>query len=213
MKKEKKKPNEEDTDNLTRLINKILQEATKEVKKIRKEAKLQLEILEKETQKLVNETKNKELEKEVSRFEFIKKRFESEYQQRAKRILIQSKEASIDEVFEKIEKEMSSFRTDASYKEYIKNRLNSSIINIKDKNMKILIDKKDKKLVEEILTEIKKRRETNFIIETSGLKTSGGFVLTDKEERIRIDHTIENLLEASRETIRSKINDLLFGKV
>ena len=77
--------------------------------------------------------------------------------------------------------------------------------------MKILIDKKDEKLIQEIVKEFNKTRETNVIIGTPRIQTSGGFILTDIDERIRIDYTMENTLLASKDTIRTKINEQLFS--
>ncbi len=207
MKKQKMESNE----NLTRLIKKIQSEAKNEVRKTHKKTKSKLETFENETAKLIYETKEKEISKEVSRIEFIKKRTESEYEQQARRILIQSRENLIDEVFEKIERELSNFRSKPEFREYITTKLESAVNSIKNKQMKIIIDEQDMKLTKVIVNDLNRKKGLSLIIETPGIKTLGGFILTDKEERIKIDHTINNLLEARRELIRTKINELLFN--
>ncbi len=207
MKKQKMESNE----NLTRLIKKIQSEAKNEVRKTHKKTKSKLETFENETAKLIYETKEKEIGKEVSRIEFIKKRTESEYEQQARRILIQSRENLIDEVFEKIERELSNFRSKPEFREYITTKLESAVNSIKNKQMKIIIDEQDMKLIKVIVNDLNRKKGLSLIIETPGIKTLGGFILTDKEERIKIDHTINNLLEARRELIRTKINELLFN--
>ncbi|MCG3215221.1 MAG: V-type ATP synthase subunit E [Candidatus Heimdallarchaeota archaeon] len=211
MKKEMKKQKMESNENLTRLIKKIQSEAKNEVRKTHKKTKSKLETFENETAKLIYETKEKEIGKEVSRIEFIKKRTESEYEQQARRILIQSRENLIDEVFEKIERELSNFRSKPEFREYITTKLESAVNSIKNKQMKIIIDEQDMKLIKVIVNDLNRKKGLSLIIETPGIKTLGGFILTDKEERIKIDHTINNLLEARRELIRTKINELLFN--
>lgn len=211
MKKEMKKQKMESNENLTRLIKKIQSEAKNEVRKTHKKTKSKLETFENETAKLIYETKEKEISKEVSRIEFIKKRTESEYEQQARRILIQSRENLIDEVFEKIERELSNFRSKPEFREYITTKLESAVNSIKNKQMKIIIDEQDMKLTKVIVNDLNRKKGLSLIIETPGIKTLGGFILTDKEERIKIDHTINNLLEARRELIRTKINELLFN--
>jgi len=211
MKEKKIEKEIEDMDNLTRLLKKIHAEAQKEARKIKKKAKLELEKFEKETNLLVEQVKEKEIEKEVGRFDFIRKRTESEYQQKARRILIQARESLIDEVFEQIEKELANFRSNSAYTKYIRSKLESTVHNIKNNDMKILIDKKDEKIIQEIVKEFNKTRKTNVIIGTPRIQTSGGFILTDIDERIKIDYTLENTLQVSRDTIRTKINEQLFS--
>ncbi len=77
--------------------------------------------------------------------------------------------------------------------------------------MKLLIDKRDEKIIKQIVTKLEKEKNVKFIIEITELAKSGGFILTDKEERVRIDYTIEYLLEESRDIIRTKINEYLFN--
>ena len=211
MKEKKIEKEIENMDNLTRLLKKIHAEAQKEARKIKKKAKLELEKFEKETNLLVEQVKEKEIEKEVGRFDFIRKRTESEYQQKARRILIQARESLIDEVFEQIEKELANFRSNSAYTKYIRSKLESTVHNIKNNDMKILIDKKDEKIIQEIVKEFNKTRKTNVIIGTPRIQTSGGFILTDIDERIKIDYTLENTLQVSRDTIRTKINEQLFS--
>ncbi len=210
MKEKKAEKQIEDADNLTRLLDKIHTEAKKEAKNIKRKAKLELEKFEKETNRLVEQVKEREIGKEIGRFDFIRKRTESEYQQKARRILIQARENLIDEVFEQVEKEFANFRSKSAYKKYLKNRLESTVQNIRNKDMKLLIDKKDEKIIQEIVKEISKTKEMNIIIGAPRIQTIGGFILTDIDERIKIDHTIENMLLVSRDSIRTKINEQLF---
>ncbi|MHA1198726.1 MAG: V-type ATP synthase subunit E [Candidatus Heimdallarchaeaceae archaeon] len=194
---------------LTRLLEKIQKEAEDAVKKIQIEAKAKLEEIEKGTKKLVEEVKKKELDKEVSRIDFLRKRTETEFQQEAKKIKIQAKEKLIDDVFEKVESTVSDFRKNKKYTSYLEKTLAKSIKNMRVNQVKIIIDKKDVTIFKKIIENISKKDKVECVLESS-LKTEGGFILTDSKERVRINHTLENLLDASREKIRTKINELLF---
>lgn len=202
---------EHSSTNLDNLLNKIISEAEKEAERMREETRKKLENFEKETKELVSEIKHKELEKELPHLEYIRKRTEAEYQQKAKRTRIQTQEKLIDEVFEKVEKDLSSFRKNSEYKKYLVSKLESTQRAFLSKDMKLLIDKRDESIIKQIVTKLKKEKNVKFIIEITDLVTSGGFILTDKEERVRIDYTIEYLLEESRDTIRTKINEYLFN--
>ena len=197
--------------NLDNLLKKIISEAENEAERLREEARKKLANFEKETKALMSEIKHKELEKELPHLEYIRKRTESEYQQKAKRTRIQTKEKLIDEVFEKVEKDLSSFRKNSEYKKYLESKLKSTQRAFRSKDMKLLIDKRDENIIKRIITKLEKEKNVKFIIEITELVTAGGFILTDKEERVRIDYTIEYLLEESRDTIRTKINEYLFN--
>ena len=213
MKMKNEKLPEKDTENssLTRLIIKIKNAAEEEAKIINREAKQKLEVIEKGTKKLVDEVKKQELDKETSRLEFIKKRTETEFEQKAKRIIIQAREGMIDQVFENVKKEMLALRDNKGYSKYLENLLIYTIRNITAQSMKIIADKKDKEILNKITSNIAKKEKVNFKVDVSSLKTQGGFILTDDYGRIRIDYTIENTLKASRDKIRTKINEILFA--
>ena len=210
MKEERLTTIKEEDNALSRMIAKINKEAEKQAELIRRETKKKLEEMEKETRKLVEEIKEEELSKETSRIDFIRKRTETEYQQNAKKITVQARENLIDQVFEQVEKEILKFRENKKYSEYLENLLNSTIKNISTEKMKIIGDKKDKEILNKITSAVTQKRGINFKIDTSSVQTLGGFIITDEDERIKIDYTIENTLKISNEKIRSKINEILF---
>ncbi len=205
-----KQKEEPSSSNLDNLLKKIISEAENEAAKLREETRKKLAKFEKDTKKLVSDMKETELEKELPHLEYIRRRTEAEYQQKAKRTRIQSKEKLIDEVFEIVEKDMSGFRKKTEYINYLESKLKSTQRAFRSKEMKLLIDKRDESVIKKIISKLEKEKKMNFVIEVTELKTSGGFILTDKEERVRIDYTIEYLLEESRDAIRTKINEYLF---
>lgn len=211
MKNEKLPEKDTESSSLTRLIIKIKNAAEEEAKIINREAKQKLAEIEKGTKKLVDEVKKQELDKETSRLEFIKKRTETEFEQKAKRITIQAREGMIDQVFENVKKEMLALRDNKGYSKYLENLLIYTIRNITAQSMKIIADKKDKEILNKITSNIAQKEKVNFKVDVSSLKTQGGFILTDDYGRIRIDYTIENTLKASRDKIRTKINEILFA--
>lgn len=195
---------------LANLLKKIQDESDKEIENIQNKTKLKLEEIEKETQKLVEEVKEKELAKETSRIDFLKKRTETEYQQEARKIKIEAKEMLIDEVYDIIETEFSDFRKTKEYEKFLKKTLLRGTKNMRLEEVKIFIDEKDNKIFSKIIDNLSKNEGINCTLDKSSLKTIGGFILTDVRERVRIDYTLENLLDVSKERIRTKINELLF---
>ncbi len=207
---DEKKVEKFDSEALARLLQKIQEEADSELKRIQRNTKAKLENIENETQKLVEEIKKREVAKETSRIDFLKKRTETEYQQEARKIIIQTKEMLIDEVFDQVEIEFGSFRKNKEYSNYLERTLIRSIKNMRVKEVKILIDKKDEPIITKIMEGLSKKEGIKCTLNKTSLETSGGFILMDSRERVKIDHTLENLLEASKERIRTKINELLF---
>lgn len=211
MKNEELPEEDTETSPLTRLIIRIKNAAEEEAKIINREAKQKLEEIEKGTKKQVDEVKKQELDKETSRLDFIKKRTETEFEQKAKKIVIQAREGMIDQVFENVKKEMLLLRDNKGYSKYLENLLIYTIRNITAQSMKIIADKKDKEILNKITSNIAQKEKVNFKVDVSSLKTQGGFILTDDYGRIRIDYTIENTLKSSRDKIRTKINEFLFA--
>ena len=201
---------EKTEEHLSRLVEKITKEAEAKADEIRLEAKKDLEKFEKETANLEEKIQQNILDKETSRINHIMKRTESEYSQKARKIIIETKERLIDEVFEKIEKSLQNFNQKSEYREYIYNGLRAAKDLINTDKVKILINDDDEKIISDVATEIKKKHEIEFIIEKPGLDIIGGFILTDIEERVRINYSIEYLLKVRRETIRTKISEILF---
>ncbi len=212
MKKEQlnQKNGKEEENALSRLLSKIEKEAEKEARMIQLDTKKKLEEIEKETRKLAEEIKKEELSKETSRLDFIRKRTETEYQQNAKKIMVQARENLIDQVFEQVEKEILNFRENKRYLAYLEHLITSTIRNISTEKMKIIGDKKDKEVLNKITSSVSQKKGIQFKIDTTSIKTLGGCIITDEDERIKIDYTIENTLKVSKEKIRSKINEILF---
>lgn len=211
MKSEELPEKDTESSSLTRLITKIKNAAEEEAIIINREAKQKLEEIEKGTKKLVDEVKKQELDKETSRIDFIRKRTETEFEQKAKKIIIQARESMIDQVFEQVKKKMLVLRDNKGYSKYLENLLIYTIRNITAQGMNIIADKKDKEILNKITSNIAQKEKINFKVDVSSFKTQGGFILTDDYGRIRIDYTIENTLKSSRDKIRTKINEILFA--
>jgi vacuolar-type H+-ATPase subunit E/Vma4 len=198
---------------LNRLLKKIQDETTKEVKQIQKETKKKLADISTETQRLVDDIKKRELAKEKSRIEFLRKRTETEYEQEARKIEIQTRENLIDDVYERLEIAIKDFRKNKDYEAYLRKTLTRNVRNMREKKVKVIIDKRDETIFKKIVAEIVKKEGIECEIDSSSLKTEGGFIITDQKERVRISQTLENLLETSRDKIRTRINELLFEEV
>ncbi|MHA1777974.1 MAG: V-type ATP synthase subunit E [Candidatus Heimdallarchaeaceae archaeon] len=193
-----------------RLVDKIYKEAKAEVEKIKQQTKQELEAFEKETARLVEETKKQEIEKEQYRINLQKRRIEANKEQEARTILLKTQEQLIDQVLDEVIKAMKDFRKLPTYKRFLEQRLKKLSKMIHEPKVRLLVDKRDKEMIEKIVKKLEKETEQIFILEPT-LETLGGFVLTDLKERIRIEATIEYIFKVRQEAIRSQINQLLFG--
>ena len=193
-----------------RLLDKIYKEAKAEVEKIKQQTKQELEAFEKETARLVEETKKQEIEKEQYRINLQKRRIQANKEQEARTILLKTQEQLIDQVLDEVIKAMKDFRKLPTYKRFLEQRLKKLSKMIHEPKVRLLVDKRDKEMIEKIVKKLEKETEQIFILEPT-LETLGGFVLTDLKERIRIEATIEYIFKVRQEAIRSQINQLLFG--
>ncbi|MHA1687425.1 MAG: V-type ATP synthase subunit E [Candidatus Heimdallarchaeaceae archaeon] len=193
-----------------RLVDKIYKEAKAEVEKIKQQTKQELEAFEKETARLVEETKKQEIEKEQYRINLQKRRIQANKEQEARTILLKTQEQLIDQVLDEVIKAMKDFRKLPTYKRFLEQRLKKLSKMIHEPKVRLLVDKRDKEMIEKIVKKLEKETEQIFILEPT-LETLGGFVLTDLKERIRIEATIEYIFKVRQEAIRSQINQLLFG--
>lgn len=212
-KKEENKSTRYNTEALKKLLEEIKKETAKEVKTIQNETKKRLEEISNETQSMVEDIKKRELEKEESRIEFLRKRTKTEYEQDARKIEIQTRENLIDDVFERLEIIIKDFRKNKDYEDYLRKTLTRNVKNMREKKVRVIIDKRDETIFKKIVNDISKSEKIECEIDSSYLKTEGGFILTDLRERVKISQTLENLLDASRDKIRTKINELLFEQV
>lgn len=194
---------------LNKLIETIYAEAKQKVEEIKSQTKEELDEYEQETARIVEETKKKEIEKESYRVELQKKRLKAQKEQEAKSIMLEVKERLIDQVMDEVLKAMQKFREMADYEKYLEARIGKLINMIHEPEIRILIDQRDSEIVKKVAKKLARKVPHKLLIEEK-IETLGGFIITDNNERIRIDATIEYLFKAREEIIRSKINQLLF---
>ncbi len=125
---------------------------------------------------------------------------------KAKNEVIRAKEKIVEKALQQAEKELESLRSRPDYPQILENLIGEGLTRVSGKVI-VHVDPSDQKLAEDIL----RRKGLDFALHTD-LRTIGGAVIADDEERVRIINTVEERLNRAREKLRMQVSGLLFGE-
>lgn len=115
-------------------------------------------------------------------------------------------------------------KNDAKYKSILKNLILESVVQLLQNDVKILVLKKDKKIVTALIPELKEEykkitkedsNELNIVIDEknflNGNEVSGGCIIKSMDDKISIDNTLEERLKLLNYSALPAIRLELFG--
>ncbi|MFH1565241.1 MAG: V-type ATP synthase subunit E [bacterium] len=184
---------------LVDILEKIKDEARKEVEIIRYEADFKIEKIKKDNAEAIEQKKNKIFGQAREKAEKFLTKTESEFEQETKNLLLKKKRDAIDAVFSAILEELKSL-DEKSYQDLL-SRLAEKIPDLKSGA---------------IFVAIKREKETRKFFEKQGIpvkgtvNASGGFKFLS--ENFEIDETIENLISIIRSETEMEVINNLFSK-
>ncbi len=180
----------------------ILSKTKKKAQKIKEKAK---EDAEKEKEEIVNEGEKKALQQ--------KDRIIADAKLRAKRKKLEAREKVIEQSINKAENEITDFN-DEEKMEVIKNLLKQSVREIKESKIIIQTNDEDKKLIkknkEELENSIEEIVENPMLEIGESIPIRGGIIVSNEDETMQVNNSIEARLSREREKIRKKANEILF---
>lgn len=177
-------------------VNNNIDSELEEIEKLEKETMLKEE---KEIQKY--RTKNiRESEKKIkSNFEKEVFGFKLEKQQ----LLLNLKQNMINEVLEGLKSRLIDFTNSDKYESYIKNHLDNTLKEIgNNDNIIIHFNKKD---LEKFAKNI---NNTNLEVSNDPKDIIGGYIIQDKNNKFRIDCSLETNIEECKEKIGISVTEL-----
>ena len=186
---------------LSDILQKILEEAKKEIEQTEKESAEKIKVLEKEYQKKEFEKEQEIKESMIKKKNEVDKKMETLVKMEERNEMLVMKQSVLDKVFEKALEKLVSLQ-DAEYKKV----LICFLEKLSKEDEGTIIAAKDRKPITESALHdtghtLKVREEGNF---------KGGFVY--QSEKIEINSTFENVLKNLKPEIEPEVAEMLFNR-
>ncbi|MCK5534202.1 hypothetical protein KAI68_03725 [bacterium] len=199
------------------ICSEIEKEARKEIDSILSESK------ERVLQRLNNGKKESEqiykqiISKAQVESKLLEKKILSEITFQIKKIELEAKEEIINEVLKCVDKKKKIFSTSKRYPEVLKQFIIEGILNLEENQVKIIINKADKKIVDKkfisaVETELDKKYSFKVKIDltTKEMIDDLGVIIKSQNERIVFDNTFQARMKRLDNSIRATIARKLF---
>ncbi len=119
-----------------------------------------------------------------------------------KRILAEAREDAINNTLEDFFSQLKSARSSKEYKQFLKTSIRGAVNDLGGQKLIVHVVKGDAKLVEKI--------PNARIIED--LQGFGGVIVETTDGKMRVNMTLETLVESRKDELRKRIYDLMFSK-
>jgi len=197
------------TEGIQLIISDIVAKAEEQIRKIEEDAKAEInKIIESEREEAEKE-KKRVMERGKSLAELERQRILADGRIKAKKDQLATKETIIKDVFDRAIEKMKKITNSEDYKEVLFELIKSSVETVGEKEVKILVDEKDKKVLKENEDRLKKALgETKYDLDET-IECIGGVIV--KSKTIAVDNTLEARLERSMSLLRADVAKILFG--
>lgn len=130
-----------------------------------------------------------------------------------KKLVLNAKEALIDEVFEHAIQKFETLKGTENYQKILTSQIASSISELEGKEFVIAACKRDGlKITDDVIKEIETktgRKGLGLSIEET-LEDMGGVIVRVKDGKVSIDNTFRSIFDRKKNEIRVKISEILF---
>lgn len=195
---------------ISKIKEKILEEAREEKQKLVENAQAQARDIKVEYKQKSEEMLNDILDKAGKAAEEKKRRILSMAQLENRKALLQAKQEIIDEVFKKAKVKLEKM-PDEKYLDLMTDMLLKSVIT---GNEEVVISEHDKnRITQDFLAKINKTlkdsgKQGNLRISKTPGRMIGGFIL--KSEDLEVNSTLDSLINIEREELETEIAKILF---
>lgn len=125
---------------------------------------------------------------------------------KSKNEVIRAKEKVVGKALAEAAQRMENLRSREDYREILAGLIEEGLSRVRGKAV-LHVDPADEKLAGEIMKEKGLEHEIR-----TDIQTSGGVVVADADERVRIVNTVEERLNRAREKLRMQVSAILFGE-
>jgi V/A-type H+-transporting ATPase subunit E len=187
---------------------------------VRKEAENIIATSEKNAKQTLLAAKNEAEEnyqaifdKGTSRTDAEKRRIASLTEVEMRNQLLQTKEALVDEAFNKGLSRLMAFTETKDYHNYLLTLIEKSAKAIDSKNLIVHINAKDKEwLTQKKLNQLSTKLRLTLSLAKTNEEAAGGCKLEAADGKIVSDNTFEDSLESLKPALRAEVARILFGK-
>ncbi len=130
-----------------------------------------------------------------------------------KKLVLNSKEALIEQAFDLAWKKFEEFKKTKEYKDILIKQISSSVRELEGKHFVVDVHKGDAlKIGAETLKQIEKESDKNGLtIEIREVENDlGGVIVHEKDGKISVDNTFASILERKKNDTRVKVSEILF---
>ncbi len=125
---------------------------------------------------------------------------------KSKNEVIQAKEKVVEKALAEAVRRMENLRSRGDYREILSGLIGEGLFRVSGKVV-LHVDPADGKLAAEIMKEKGLACEIH-----TDIRTLGGAVVADADERVKIINTVEERLNRAREKLRMQVSAILFGE-
>lgn len=196
---------------IEKIVKKVVDETNDEIRTtLDEELKHSLEILEATKRKTVMEVE-KIQESTKGQAETVRRRIIGSAELATRNKTLEFVEQKINEIFQKA---LQKFEENSSneYKSSLKWFLEEAADIVASKDLIVSANKKDSKILKEILDEVAKTKGANIKIDEKPIEYIGGVKVRRSDGTISYDNTIEGRLERFKSLLRRNLGLLFMGK-
>lgn len=149
----------------------------------------------------------------TTRAEAEKRRITSLTEVEMRNQLLQTKEALVDAVFEKVVSRLEAFTKTEEYHNYLLRLIEKTAKTIGSKKLTLYVNAKDKKWLNEgSLDRLSKKLRLDLQLSRQEEDVVGGCKIETTDGKISSDNTLENRLKELKPVLRVDVARILFGK-
>ena len=197
------------TEGIQLIIGDIVAKAEEQIRKIEEDNRAEVNKIVEDKGEEAEREKKKILERGENLAELEKQRILADGRIKAKKDQLDTKETIIKDVFDRAMERLTKITDSEDYKEVLFGLIKSSVETVGGKEVKLLVNKKDKKVLKENKDRLKKAlRETKYDLGEM-IDCIGGVIA--KSKTIEVDNTLEARIERSMNLLRVDVAKILFG--
>ena len=197
------------TEGIQLIIGDIVAKAKEQIKKIEEDNKAEINKIVESKREEAEREKKKIIERGGNLAELERQRILADGRIKAKKDQLDIKEMIIKDVFDRAMERLTKITDSEDYKEVLFGLIKSSVEMVGEKEVKLLVNEKDKKVLKENKERLKKALgETKYDLGEM-IDCIGGVIA--KSKTIEVDNTLEARIERSMSLLRVDVAKILFG--
>jgi len=196
---------------LSAIANEVLKDEDNEAEKTMQEAETQAKEILKIAKENADQTYKTIIDEAEAKTQTEKRRIESLTEVEARNRLLQTKEALIDEAFDKAHAKLQELVKTDAYHEHLLQLIEEAAQKLGSKNLVVHLNARDKDwLTQDMLAQLSEKLQVNLKIAKKTENCLGGCKVETPEGNVSFDNTLESRLEQRKPELRLKAAKIMF---